>query len=148
MSMDVAGLVERLTKIDETEMYDAPATTYSTVQDAISALLAKDAEIAGLRAQLSDPDTVTITRRRYEKYQNAEASLAEALEVIRMRGLREQTLHELLEKLREQIRLGVKAEHRPDGLFANIQNAVYIMRGRDDLEHFLSKHTKEPGNVG
>lgn len=46
---------------------------------------------------------------------------------------RQAKLHELLETIREQIRLEVLPEHRPEGLFENIQNAVYAMRGRTPL---------------
>lgn len=46
---------------------------------------------------------------------------------------RQTKLHELLETIREQIRLDVAPEHRPKELFKNIQDAVYAMRGRMPL---------------
>lgn len=55
---------------------------------------------------------------------------AEALRLLSAYDDRLQKLHDLLETIREQIRLGVEPEHRPDGLFRNIQDAVYAMRGR------------------
>lgn len=58
---------------------------------------------------------------------------AEALRLIALEDARQSKLHELLETIREQIRLGVPVEHRPDGLFQNIQDAVYAMRGRTPL---------------
>jgi len=42
-------------------------------------------------------------------------------------------LHDILETIREQIRLEVAPEHRPATLFQNIQDAVYAMRGRTRL---------------
>lgn len=55
---------------------------------------------------------------------------SEALRLLAAEDARQEKLHELLETIREQIRLGVEPEHRPDGLFQNIQDAVYAMRGR------------------
>lgn len=46
---------------------------------------------------------------------------------------RQDKLHDLLETIREQIRLEIAPEHRPTGLMTNIQNAVYAMRGRTRL---------------
>lgn len=46
---------------------------------------------------------------------------------------RQTKLHELLETIREQIRTEISPEHRPEGLFKNIQDAVYAMRGRTRL---------------
>lgn len=53
--------------------------------------------------------------------------------LIAAEDARQDKLHELLETIREQIRLEVAPEHRPDALFNNIQNAVYAMRGRTRL---------------
>lgn len=60
---------------------------------------------------------------------------AEAMRLIIAEETRQAKLHDLLETIREQIRLGVAPEHRPDGLFKNIQDAVYAMRGRTPLMH-------------
>lgn len=60
---------------------------------------------------------------------------------------RQAKLHELLETIREQIRLGVAPEHRPEGLFQNIQDAVYAMRGRTPLMNdvvITSRLTAQP----
>lgn len=57
----------------------------------------------------------------------------EALRLLAAEDERQSKLHEILETIREQIRLSVAAEHRPDGLFKNIQDAVYAMRGRTPL---------------
>jgi len=59
--------------------------------------------------------------------------MREALRLLAAEDDRQSKLHELLETIREQIRLEVEPEHRPDGLFGNIQNAVYAMRGRTPL---------------
>lgn len=61
------------------------------------------------------------------------AAAKEALRLLGAEDDRQTKLHEILETIREQIRLGVPPEHRPDGLFQNIQNAVYAMRGRTAL---------------
>lgn len=61
------------------------------------------------------------------------ATAKEALRLLGAEDDRQTKLHEILETIREQIRLGVPPEHRPDGLFQNIQNAVYAMRGRTAL---------------
>jgi len=59
--------------------------------------------------------------------------------VARLRSLltaedtRQTKLHDLLETIREQIRVEIEPEHRPEGLMTNIQNAVYTMRGRMPL---------------
>lgn len=55
---------------------------------------------------------------------------SEALRLLAAEDARQEKLHELLETIREQIRLGIEPEHRPEGLFQNIQDAVYAMRGR------------------
>jgi hypothetical protein len=58
------------------------------------------------------------------------------LEVIRLLKAEDQRqlqILELLETIREQVRLGVKPEHRPDGLMKNLQTAVYGLRGRMPL---------------
>ncbi len=60
-------------------------------------------------------------------------TLREALRLLAAEDERQSKLHELLETIREQIRLGVPPEHRPEGLFKNIQDAVYAMRGRTPL---------------
>ncbi|WP_409188397.1 hypothetical protein [Bradyrhizobium sp. RDM4] len=57
----------------------------------------------------------------------------EARRLLAAEDARQDKLHELLEAIREQIRLEVAPEHRPEGLFNNIQNAVYAMRGRTRL---------------
>lgn len=59
--------------------------------------------------------------------------MTEALKLLAAEDARQAKLHELLETIREQIRLEVAPEHRPDGLFKNIQDAVYAMRGRTPL---------------
>jgi hypothetical protein len=56
-----------------------------------------------------------------------------ALKLLAAEDERQSKLHDILEVIREQIRLEVAPEHRPDGLFQNIQNAVYAMRGRTPL---------------
>lgn len=55
------------------------------------------------------------------------------IDLLKAEDARQEKLHELLETIREQIRLGVAPEHRPEGLFKNIQDAVYAMRGRTPL---------------
>ena len=57
----------------------------------------------------------------------------ELTKALKAEDARQAKLHELLETIREQIRLEVLPEHRPEGLFQNIQNAVYAMRGRTPL---------------
>lgn len=57
----------------------------------------------------------------------------EMTKALEAEDARQAKLHELLETIREQIRLEVLPEHRPEGLFQNIQNAVYAMRGRTPL---------------
>lgn len=54
----------------------------------------------------------------------------EAIRLLAAEDKRQLQLLELLETIREQIRLSVKPEHRPEGLFKNIQDAVYALRGR------------------
>lgn len=61
---------------------------------------------------------------------NKQKEAAEALCLLAAYDERLQKLHDLLETIREQIRTGVEPEHRPKGLFQNIQDAVYAMRGR------------------
>lgn len=56
-----------------------------------------------------------------------------ALGLLAAEDTRNDKLHDLLETIREQIRLEVAPEHRPAGLMQNIQNAVYAMRGRTRL---------------
>jgi hypothetical protein len=65
--------------------------------------------------------------------QRSSAERAEALRLLAAEDDRQTKLHELLETIREQIRLEVAPEHRPEGLFKNIQDAVYAMRGRTRL---------------
>jgi hypothetical protein len=60
-------------------------------------------------------------------------AMKEALRLLAAEDERQAKLHDILETIREQIRLGVPPEHRPDGLFKNIQDAVYAMRGRTPL---------------
>lgn len=60
-------------------------------------------------------------------------AVANAAQLIAAEDARQTKLHGLLETIREQIRLEIPAEHRPDGLFKNIQDAVYAMRGRTAL---------------
>jgi hypothetical protein len=59
----------------------------------------------------------------------------EMTKALQAEDARQAKLHELLETIREQIRLEVLPEHRPKGLFQNIQDAVYAMRGRTPLMH-------------
>jgi hypothetical protein len=59
--------------------------------------------------------------------------MSAARQLLAAEDARQEKLHELLETIREQIRLEVAPEHRPEGLFTNIQNAVYAMRGRTRL---------------
>lgn len=61
------------------------------------------------------------------------ARLHTAMELLAAEDGRQAKLHDLLETIREQIRLEVAPEHRPVALFTNIQNAVYAMRGRTPL---------------
>lgn len=56
-----------------------------------------------------------------------------ALRLLAAEDERQSQLHDLLETIREQIRLEVPVEHRPAGLFKNIQDAVYATRGRTPL---------------
>jgi hypothetical protein len=55
---------------------------------------------------------------------------ARALCLLKAEDDRNDKIHELLETIREQIRVDLAPEHRPEGLMTNIQNAVYAMRGR------------------
>jgi hypothetical protein len=57
----------------------------------------------------------------------------DALRLLAAEDARQSKLHDLLETIREQIRLEVPPEYRPEGLFQNIQDAVYAMRGRMSL---------------
>jgi len=61
------------------------------------------------------------------------ARLRAAMGLMAIEDGRQAKLHDLLETIREQIRLEVAPEHRPVALFTNIQNAVYAMRGRTPL---------------
>lgn len=65
--------------------------------------------------------------------QSSSAERAQALRLLMAEDERQSKLHDLLETIREQIRTGVEPEHRPGGLFKNIQDAVYAMRGRTRL---------------
>lgn len=58
---------------------------------------------------------------------------AEAIRLLAEEDRRQSQLLELLETIREQIRNEVKPESRPEGLFKNIQDAVYALRGRMPL---------------
>jgi hypothetical protein len=62
-----------------------------------------------------------------------EDAVQAAMDVFRAEDERQTKLHELLETIREQIRTEVAPEHRPQGLFKNIQDAVYAMRGRTPI---------------
>lgn len=62
-----------------------------------------------------------------------DAMRAAALTLLKAEDARQDKLHDLLEHIREQIRLDVAPEHRPERLMQNIQNAVYAMRGRTRL---------------
>ena len=57
----------------------------------------------------------------------------EAIRLLKAEDTRQLQILELLETIREQVRLGVKPEHRPDGLMKNLQTAVYGLRGRMPL---------------
>jgi len=59
--------------------------------------------------------------------------LVEALRLLEKEDQRQDQLHEILETIREQIRLGIEPANRPEGLMKNIQDAVYAMRGRTRL---------------
>lgn len=61
------------------------------------------------------------------------AGLRLVLDLLAAEDGRQTKLHDLLETIREQIRLDVAPEHRPVALFTNSQNAVYAMRGRTPL---------------
>jgi hypothetical protein len=82
--------------------------------------------------------------------QQSSADSAAALRLLAAEDERQSKLHELLETIREQIRLEVAPEHRPEGLFKNIQDAVYAMRGRtrlmDDaaITHVLTEPQSAP----
>ena len=65
-------------------------------------------------------------------------TMREALRLLAAEDDRQSKLHELLEVIREQIRCEVAPEHRPDGLFRNIQDAVYAMRGRTPLTNDMA----------
>jgi len=82
-----------------------------------------------------------------------QAAMAEALRLLAAEDARQSKLHDILEDIREQIRLGVPAERRPEGLFKNIQDAVYAMRGRTALMNdaaitaaFSSSHSRGGGS--
>ena len=57
----------------------------------------------------------------------------EAIRLLKAEDTRQLQILELLETIREQVRLGVKPEHRPDDLMKNLQTAVYGLRGRMPL---------------
>lgn len=57
---------------------------------------------------------------------------------------RQQKLHDLLETIREKIRLGIPADQRPEGLFRDIQDAVYAMRGRPDIPAAIRLAASQP----
>ena len=82
------------------------------------------------------------TARRVRR---SSADRARALHLLAAEDARQDKLQEILETIREQIRLEIQPENRPDGLFKNIQDAVYAMRGRtrltDDaaITHVLSE---------
>lgn len=57
-------------------------------------------------------------------------SRARALALLQAEDERNDKIHALLETIREQIRVGIAPEHRPEGLMTNIQTVVYAMRGR------------------
>jgi ABC-type branched-subunit amino acid transport system ATPase component len=59
--------------------------------------------------------------------QPAAPAMDEMTKALQAEDARQAKLHELLETIREQIRLEVLPEHRPKGLFQNIQDAVYAM---------------------
>lgn len=61
------------------------------------------------------------------------AEVTEARRLLAAEDARQDKLQEILETIREQIRLEIQPENRPDGLFKNIQDAVYAMRGRTRL---------------
>lgn len=63
----------------------------------------------------------------------ATAGVIEARRLLAAEDARQDKLQEILETIREQIRLEIQPENRPDGLFKNIQDAVYAMRGRTRL---------------
>lgn len=63
----------------------------------------------------------------------AQTDQSRALALLGVEDARQEKLHDLLETIREQIRNGVAPEYRPEGLFENIQAAVYTMRGRTRL---------------
>jgi hypothetical protein len=66
-------------------------------------------------------------------HQSISAESWDALRLLAAEDERQSKLHDLLETIREQIRLEIQPENRPDGLFKNIQDAVYAMRGRTRL---------------
>jgi len=55
-----------------------------------------------------------------------------ALNLLKAQDERTQKIHDMLEDIREQI-LEMPVEHRPAGLFNNMQHVVYAMRGRVPL---------------
>lgn len=90
---------------------------------------------AAQKAQCGSPDKWLIYERAVPYAERAEAvtDAERRRELLAAEDDRQEKLHELLEIIREQIRVGVAPEHRPKSLMKNIQDAVYTMRGRTPL---------------
>lgn len=58
---------------------------------------------------------------------------AKIASVLEAEERRQMALSDMLEEIREQVRVGIAPEHRPAGLFQKVQDAVYAMRGRERL---------------
>lgn len=87
----------------------------------------------GPQTTAAGKDAITQWNTRASTLSSPDREKVAALRLLAAEDERQTKLHDLLEEIREQIRLGVAPEHRPDGLFQNIQNAVYAMRGRTPL---------------
>lgn len=122
----------------------------SSLNDACRKLEWADGELTRLRSQLAaaeaERDTLieayaacsrAIGRRGTEEIELADqiTNLVAQLQAMR-KALEEneeywKSVHDLIESARETVRLKIVYDKRPPGLFQNLQNAVYICRGRN-----------------
>ncbi|MES2030895.1 MAG: hypothetical protein V4477_17070 [Pseudomonadota bacterium] len=123
-------------------LYANPAAQCAPQLSGAWSAIKHDEIIKRLMADIGHPNSMSVYQA-FKQFANELHALAappavscaarEALEALRLLAAyddRLQKLHDLLETIREQIRLGVEPDHQPDGLFQNIQDAVYAMRGR------------------